>query len=69
MVLKIFFFFKKKNNNNCISGRSLKLEGQVAIVTGSGQGIGESAAYLFAKEGANVVVTDLDSGTVIPSHE
>jgi len=43
------------------NGRSLRLEGQVAIVTGSGQGIGESAAYLFAKEGAYVVVTDLDS--------
>jgi len=36
------------------------LKDQVAIITGSGQGIGETAAYLFAKEGARVVVTDLD---------
>jgi 3-oxoacyl-[acyl-carrier protein] reductase len=37
------------------------LQGQVAIITGSGQGIGEAAAKLFAKEGAKVVVTDLDA--------
>jgi len=36
------------------------LSGRVAIITGSGQGIGEAAAKLFAKEGAKVVVTDLD---------
>lgn len=38
------------------------LAGEVAIITGSGQGIGESCARLFAKEGAYVVVTDLDKG-------
>jgi len=37
------------------------LKGEVAIVTGSGQGIGEAAARLFASEGAKVVVTDLDA--------
>jgi NAD(P)-dependent dehydrogenase (short-subunit alcohol dehydrogenase family) len=31
-------------------------------VTGSGQGIGEATAHLFAAEGAKVVVTDLDKG-------
>lgn len=35
--------------------------GQVAIITGSGQGIGRAAAILFAQEGASVVVTDIDA--------
>jgi 3-oxoacyl-[acyl-carrier protein] reductase len=32
----------------------------VAIITGAGQGIGAAAARLFAREGAKVVVSDLD---------
>ncbi|MCJ1413257.1 hypothetical protein MMC19_007361 [Ptychographa xylographoides] len=38
------------------------LAGQVAIITGSGQGIGAEAARLFANEGAWVVVQDIDAG-------
>ncbi|MEM7031680.1 MAG: SDR family oxidoreductase [Chloroflexota bacterium] len=37
------------------------LENQVAIITGSGQGIGAAAAKLFAVHGAKVVVSDLDA--------
>ncbi len=36
------------------------LEGRIAIVTGSGRGIGKAAALRFAREGAKVVVSDLD---------
>lgn len=36
------------------------LDGKVAILTGSGRGIGAAAAKLFASEGALVVVSDLD---------
>ena len=36
-----------------------KLDGQVAIVTAGGSGIGAASAVRFAQEGAAVVVADL----------
>src|SRR5579862_3973455 len=39
----------------------MKLQNKVAIVTGGGSGIGRATALLFAKNGAKVVVADLDS--------
>jgi NAD(P)-dependent dehydrogenase (short-subunit alcohol dehydrogenase family) len=37
-----------------------KLESQVAIITGAGSGIGQATALAFAREGANVVVADVN---------
>ena len=35
-------------------------DGKVAIVTGGGSGIGQAACHLYAREGAQVVVSDID---------
>ena len=36
----------------------MKLENQVAVITGAGAGIGQAAATLFAENGAKVVAVD-----------
>ncbi|HXI94895.1 MAG TPA: glucose 1-dehydrogenase [Candidatus Acidoferrum sp.] len=37
-----------------------RLKGKVCLITGAGSGIGQASARLFAKEGALVVVADID---------
>jgi NAD(P)-dependent dehydrogenase (short-subunit alcohol dehydrogenase family) len=38
----------------------MRLEGKVALITGGGSGMGKVASRLFAREGANVVLTDVN---------
>jgi 2-deoxy-D-gluconate 3-dehydrogenase len=40
---------------------SMKVEGKVAVVTGSGTGLGKSIAFALAEAGAGVIVTELPS--------
>ena len=40
----------------------MRLKGQVAIVTGGGGGIGEGICLCLAKEGADVIVSDVNMG-------
>ncbi len=42
----------------------MRLRGNVAIVTGAAQGIGKATALKFAREGATVIVCDLDAEAV-----
>ncbi|VTY35183.1 3-oxoacyl-[acyl-carrier-protein] reductase FabG [Xylophilus ampelinus] len=42
----------------------LNLKGRVALITGSGRGIGKAAALALGREGARIVVTDINAAAV-----
>ena len=38
-----------------------RLQDKVAIITGAAKGLGEADARMFAREGATVILTDMDA--------
>lgn len=43
----------------------MRLEGKVALITGSGSGIGRASAVRFAAEGARIVASDISESTAV----
>lgn len=42
----------------------MKLKGKVALITGAGSGMGKAISFLFAEEGAKVVLNDINEVTL-----
>lgn len=49
--------------------QAIRLDGQVAVVTGSGRGLGLAFAQALARAGAKVVVNDVDAATAAAAVE
>ena len=54
---------RRRHGGGLVSAVTGRLAGKVAIVTGAGRGIGEATARAFAREGATVVVAEIDPAT------
>jgi 3-oxoacyl-[acyl-carrier protein] reductase len=51
------FFLSRRSRR--YEGKIMKLPGQIAVIVGSARGIGEAIAHMFSREGASLVLVDI----------
>jgi NAD(P)-dependent dehydrogenase (short-subunit alcohol dehydrogenase family) len=56
------FFLSRRHRR--YEGKIMKLAGQVAVIVGSARGIGEAIAHMFSREGASLVLVDIEKAKV-----
>jgi NAD(P)-dependent dehydrogenase (short-subunit alcohol dehydrogenase family) len=57
MKWDVLIFYIRRNTQ-------MKLQNKVAVITGAGSGMGKAIAILFAKEGAKVMISDINLETL-----
>jgi NAD(P)-dependent dehydrogenase (short-subunit alcohol dehydrogenase family) len=57
------FSVENRNKISNSEGNAVRLKDKVAIVTGAGRGIGRDIALAYAREGAHVVIAEIDAVT------